>query len=293
MTAEPMPAAAVDPAGSVRAWPSGLRITGLPAFSDNYIWLLARAGQAAVVDPGDAVPVLRLLRAQDLRLDAILVTHGHADHTDGVAELVRETGATVYGSVRSPLPARGVRIDRPLEDLERFSCLGHEFAVLEVPGHTLDHVAYRLADAGAAFTGDTLFAAGCGRLFEGSPEQMFASLQRLARLPEDTLIYCAHEYTVSNLRFALAVEPENEATLERMAQCQQWRKQGRPTVPSTLGLEMRTNPFLRCDNAAVRASALAHAPQAERSALERALAQGSPSVSIAVFAALRAWKNAF
>jgi len=267
------------PTASHSTPPSGaaaLHIEPVPAFRDNYFWLLERDGHAAVVDPGDAVPVLQLLAARQWRLDAILLTHHHSDHVGGVADLVRAHPARVYGPARSPFPDIDVRVDEGAE----LTVLGTAFTVMAVPGHTLDHIAYHAPREGALFCGDTLFACGCGRLFEGSAEQMAASLARIAALPAATRIYCAHEYTLSNLRFALAVEPGNVALQQRRDACVALRERGEPTVPSTLAEELATNPFLRCAVPAVQAAVREQMPGGD----------GSPT---AVFAALRAWKDRF
>jgi hydroxyacylglutathione hydrolase len=255
-----------------------LIITPLPAFNDNYLWLLARGGHAVVVDPGDAEPVQRALDDQGLELDAILVTHHHGDHVGGVAELASRADATVYGPRSESIPRRDVALAAG----DVVEVLGVRFDVFDVPGHTAGHIAYFAAalTPPALFCGDTLFAGGCGRLFEGTPAQMLASLDRLAALPDDTRVYCAHEYTLANLRFALAVEPGNAALMQRVDAVRALRTRGTPTVPSLLAEERATNPFLRTDVLAVRAAAQAHgaAAQADR---------------VAIFAALRAWKNDF
>jgi hydroxyacylglutathione hydrolase len=228
--------------------PAGLEIFPIPAFRDNYIWTLAKGGRAIVVDPGDAQPVRQALRERGLQLDTIVVTHHHADHVGGVAELARESGARVYGPANSPFGG----IDDKLRDGQSVTLHGYEFQVLTVPGHTLDHIAYWSAPLGVVFCGDTLFACGCGRLFEGTAAQMSHSLGRLARLPEHTLVYCAHEYTLGNLRFALAVEPANAALQRRQLSCTAQRERNEPTVPSTVFEEKATNPFLRCSVQGVR-----------------------------------------
>lgn len=255
---------------------SDIAVEPIPAFNDNYLWLLVRGPDAAVVDPGDAEPVLRRLQQRDLRLRSILVTHHHADHVGGVAALARATGARVYGPRGESIPARDVAVGGG----DRIDVLGATFDVLDVPGHTLGHIAYHAPAQGLLFCGDTLFAGGCGRLFEGTPAQMTASLARLASLPADTRVYCAHEYTLSNLRFALAVEPGNEALRERQRQCTALRSRGEPTVPSTIGEELATNPFLRCEAPAVRRAAEARAGRALPTAES-------------VFAVVREWKSAF
>jgi len=250
-----------------------LEVDFIPAFKDNYIWLLRRGDRAAVVDPGDAGPVMARLQAEGLRLEAILVTHHHADHQGGVAALADCWPATVFG----PADESIIGCSRPLSGGERIEVLGQEFEILAIPGHTAGHIAYAMP--GAVFCGDTLFGAGCGRLFEGTPAQMAASLARLAALPDDTLVYCAHEYTTANLAFAAAVEPDNLAIRQRVAAVAERRQSGLPSVPSTLGEEKATNPFLRCAEPAVVAAAQQRDPAAQD--------------AVGVFAAIRAWKDVF
>ncbi|MCU0765944.1 MAG: hydroxyacylglutathione hydrolase [Gammaproteobacteria bacterium] len=254
-----------------------LAIEPIRAFDDNYIWLLRQPGATAcaVVDPGDEDPVLERLAADRLFLAAILVTHKHGDHVGGVAALKgRFPDAVVYGPAGEPIPRRDVAVrDGDLVDV---AALGARFAVLGVPGHTEDHVAY-LTD-GALFCGDTLFAAGCGRVFSGTFEQLHASLQRLAILPEETAVYCAHEYTEANLGFAEWVEPSSAAIQARLAEVRALRERDAPTVPSRIGIERATNPFLRVAEPAVVAAA-------ERWAGHR-LGDGAR-----VFRALRTWKD--
>lgn len=256
----------------------------IPAFKDNYIWLLVRGRQAFVVDPGDAAPVLARLQADDLDLAGILITHHHADHQGGVSALCARYPAPVYAPGNESITGT----THPLHGGETLDVLGTSVQVLALPGHTLGHLAY-LAP-GALFCGDTLFGAGCGRLFEGTPAQMSASLARIAALPDDTLIYCAHEYTQMNLPFALTVEPDNPALHRRAAEVARLRAAGQPTVPLVLDGatgEKATNPFLRCTEPAVIAAAKARASR------EAALGQGFDGSPIAVFAALRAWRNNF
>jgi len=254
-----------------------IQISALPAFTDNYIWLLQdhQTQRCAVVDPGDAAPVQAWLEAHPgWVLSDILITHHHHDHVGGVERLKAATGAKVYGPASESIPARDVA----LKDNDRVSVLGWDFAVYAVPGHTLGHIAYY--HHGLLFCGDTLFAAGCGRLFEGTPEQMYHSLSRLATLPEDTLVYCTHEYTLSNLKFAAAVEPGNRHVAARLEKVTQQRQNGVMTLPSTLALEKLTNPFLRASETLVT-----------QKVDEREGAQNrAPSE---VFAALRAWKDTF
>ena len=254
-----------------------IQISALPAFTDNYIWLLQdhRTQRCVVVDPGDAAPVLAWLDAHPgWALSDILITHHHHDHVGGVERLKQASGATVYGPASENIPARDVA----LEDNDSVSVLGWDFDVYAVPGHTLGHIAYY--HHGLLFCGDTLFAAGCGRLFEGTPEQMHHSLSRLAALPEDTLVYCTHEYTLSNLKFAAAVEPGNADIAARLEKVTRQRQNGVMTLPSTLALEKLTNPFLRTTETLVT-----------QKVDERDGAQNrGPSE---VFAALRAWKDTF
>lgn len=251
----------------------------LPALSDNYIWMLHERQRAVVVDPGEAGPVFEALQARGLQLDAILVTHHHHDHTGGVAALREATGARVYGPAHEAVPEPAVRLSQG----GTAEALGLRFTVLDVPGHTAGHIAFWCADAGGApvlFCGDTLFSGGCGRLFEGTPAQMLASLDALAALPGDTRVCCGHEYTLANLAFALAVEPGNAALADYAARCQSLRAEGQPTLPSTIALEREVNPFLRSRTAAVAQAAQRHAPSA-------------PHDEAGTFAILRQWKNEF
>lgn len=228
------------------------QLIALPAFTDNYIWLLydAKQQRCLVVDPGSAAPVSTWLQQHpEVQLSYILITHHHPDHTAGIAELKSLTGATVWGPATENIPER----DTALHGGEQCEVLGQACRVLALPGHTLGHIAYVIGDAQAPwlFCGDTLFSAGCGRLFEGSPEQMQASLAQLAALPDATLVCCAHEYTASNLRFALTVEPDNHALQQRADAVAQLRQAHQPTLPSTIGLERATNPFLRTEQSTI------------------------------------------
>jgi hydroxyacylglutathione hydrolase len=254
-----------------------LEIIGLPAFADNYIWILrAPSGAVAVVDPGDEDPVLRYLEASGTRLCAVLVTHHHGDHCGGVRALVAAHPAPVYGPAAENIGG----VDHPLVDGDRVALpdLGIEFEVLAIPGHTRGHLGYYRR--GLLFCGDTLFGAGCGRLFEGTAATMQASLARIKALPPETAIYCAHEYTEANLRFAAAVEPDNAEIWQRAAQAAQLRARDLPTVPAPLAQELQTNPFLRWDAPAVIAAA------------QQRLARPAAD-AVDVFAAIREWKNAF
>ena len=247
----------------------------IPAFKDNYIWLLRKGASALVVDPGDACPVLEVLAQEGLTLECILITHHHADHQGGVAGLLSHFPARVFGPAIESITA----LTQPLHGGEtiRLEFLGVDFRIIAVPGHTLGHIAYY--GSGSLFCGDTLFGSGCGRLFEGSPAQMHDSLTRLAALPDLTAVYCAHEYTEANLRFALAVEPGNSDLRKRVDEVAVARARGWATVPSTIALEKATNPFLRCSEPEIVASAQRRVAQAQN-ALE-------------VFTVLREWKNGF
>ena len=259
-----------------------MKLIALPAFSDNYLWLWQQGPLAVVVDPGDAAPVLQALEQNGLKLAAILVTHHHADHVGGVRELHLATGAQVFGPAREAVPAPFT----PVMQGDAFELLGQTVQVLDVPGHTAGHVAYVLPNAPQSpvlFCGDTLFSGGCGRIFEGTPAQMLASLELLASLPASTRVCAAHEYTLSNLRFALAVEPSNTDLQTYAAHCQELRAQGISTLPALLGKELQINPFLRARLASVRHAVAQHA----------GLSATEQTDDVAVFAALREWKNVF
>lgn len=267
-----------------------MQLVPLPAFADNYIWVLHHQGEAVVVDPGDASVVSTWLASQTLRLTHILVTHHHADHTGGVAELQSQHQATVWApATECPQLDAQMAVQR-VADGQSLNLLGQHWQVLDVPGHTAGHVAYHCAGSpGWLFCGDTLFSGGCGRLFEGSPSQMWASLQKLAALPDDTLVCAAHEYTLSNLRFAQAAEPDNAALSDWLHTCQQRREVGQPTLPSTVGTEKAINPFLRAHRPALQTAAQAWARQ-HPEVQARHAGLDAPTQS---FALLREWKNLF
>lgn len=255
-------------------------LTPVPALSDNYIWMVQKNGHAIVVDPGESAPIAALL-THGLILEAILLTHHHGDHVGGVRALQQLTGARVYGPANETLPC----CDVPLRegDAVHLPGTGLHLEVLDIPGHTAGHIAYhgRLdREKRAVFCGDTLFAVGCGRLFEGTPAQMLESLGKLGRLPGDTLVCCGHEYTVANIRWALHVEPDNIALQQRAQDAAILRAEGLPTVPSNIAAELETNPFLRTAYAQIGSAASSHA----------ATMLESPQ---AIFACLRQWKNDF
>lgn len=259
---------------------STLSVLTIPAFNDNYLWLIHDGTHAAVVDPGDAKPVLAALKQHGLRLTAILLTHHHADHIGGVPELLQHYPVPVFGPRNETIAA----VTRPLGEGQHVDVpgLALKLAVLDVPGHTNGHIAYvRDGDTPWLFCGDTLFGGGCGRLFEGTPAQMISSLGKLAALPDATLVYCAHEYTLSNLRFARAVDPENQALKDRVVAETDKREHKLPTIPSTIGLEKATNPFLRYRDPAI----------AQQLVAADKLSPGD--TPLATFTALRLWKNNF
>ncbi len=251
-------------------------IAPIRAFKDNYIWCLRRGTNAAVVDPGDAGPVFDYLRAEGLQLTAILNTHHHADHVGGNVDLLSKYNVPVFGPAHESIPG----VTRKLVEGDEIEVpgIGVSLHVLDIPGHTAGHIA--CYGEGLLFCGDTLFSCGCGRLFEGTPEQMHSSLSKLADLPSETLVYCGHEYTLSNLRFADAAEPGNPALAERLVAARAALDRGTPTLPSTIGTERATNPFLRVREPVLVTSASRYAGRTLTNAVE-------------VFAALRKWKDGF
>ena len=256
-----------------------VQIHAVPAFRDNYIWVIAEGGRAAAVDPGESAPVERFLEEKGLELTAILATHHHGDHVGGVPALVAHWRCPVFGPAHETIPEIGHR----LVEGDRITVPGFaiSLSVLDIPAHTAGHIAFvESDDEPRVFCGDTLFACGCGRLFEGTPQMMSDSLAKLAALPEATRVYCGHEYTLANIRFAEAVEPGNRRLAERKAREAAKRERGEPTLPSTIGEELATNPFLRCGVPEVIASAERHAGRDLADAVE-------------VFAEIRAWKNNF
>ncbi|MEY2874806.1 MAG: hydroxyacylglutathione hydrolase [Pseudomonadota bacterium] len=253
-----------------------MNLLSLPAFDDNYLWMLHDGRNALVVDPGDATPVIAALDRADLQLAGILVTHKHPDHVGGLRALLdhpRAQVAQVWGPAREPMPVTVT----PVHEGDLIAVLGLDIAVLEVPGHTLGHLAYFTGSI--LFCGDTMFSGGCGRLFEGTPAQMHASLSRFAALPAETQVCCAHEYTLANLRFARAVEPHSLALAAYEAECHSLRERGLPTLPSTIGRERQINPYLRCDQPDVIASAVARGADARD--------------PVSVLATIRRWKDQF
>lgn len=255
-----------------------LKILPIPALEDNYIWTIVHPNtlQCVMVDPGDAIPALDVLIELKLNLKAILVTHHHWDHTNGIDAILQKFSCPVIGLAQENIPLcqrkvkEGDRLEIPHMDLS--------LQVLDIPGHTKGHVAYY--GHGAVFTGDTLFTGGCGRIFEGTAQQMWDSLHKLMALPDETLIYCGHEYTGKNLQFANAVEPDNLALLERINTTANLRAENKPSVPATLRLEKATNPFLRVEVAQVQEAIKHHFGH-------------NLTDPVGLFAALRRWKNTF
>jgi hydroxyacylglutathione hydrolase len=251
-----------------------LHIKSIPAFNDNYIWLIENSdGRCAVVDPGDALPVLAYLKQHDKTLESILITHHHADHIGGIATLKREfSDMTIMGPAAESIPS----VTHPLQGSDQINLFGVPFRILDLPGHTKGHIGY--FGQQSLFCGDVLFSGGCGRIFEGMFAPMFDSLNQIASLPDDTQIYAAHEYTQSNLAFALAVEPDNTQLFDYNERVTQRRLENKPTLPTQLGTEKRINPFLRVS---------------EPSVVNAVKNRSAGNTPLAVFTALREWKNTF
>ncbi len=255
---------------------SSLTIFPIPAFKDNYIWtFFDKNNHAWVVDPGDATPVIEVLEAKRLKLQGIFITHHHRDHMGGVSDLLKYNDRVmVVGSDKSPHDF----IHQRVKEGDEVRCEFFSLKVLDIPGHTLDHVAYYNNEW--LFCGDTLFSIGCGKIFEGTPLQMFSSLQKLSQLSDTIQVYCGHEYTVANLAFAQQVEPENAVLLEKAQRMQKIREKHLPSLPSRLSDEKQMNPFLRCEEASIKKAVEAHFNKKLDNAVE-------------VFAYLREWKNYF
>lgn len=253
-----------------------IEVIPIPALRDNYIWCITHTEnhQCLIVDPGEARPVHDIIKKRQLSPQAILVTHHHPDHCAGIPDLVNTYKLDIYASDKSKIP----QCNHPLQDEAQFDfeSLGLSFKVYHIPGHTLEHIAFHTGDM--IFTGDTLFTGGCGKLFEGTAEQMYHSLQKLKALPPETLVYCGHEYTEKNLHFAKQVEPENEDLLARIQQVHTLRQKNEPTVPATIATELKTNPFLRIEKPRVR------------EAVEKHFNKQLPE-SVEILAALREWKD--
>ncbi|MGH1461754.1 MAG: hydroxyacylglutathione hydrolase [Neptuniibacter sp.] len=254
-------------------------VTPIPAFNDNYIWAIALPdnNKIAVVDPGDATPVLNYLQSNQLELAAILITHHHNDHTGGVDQLRESFNVPVYGPASSPFAG----ITNPLSNDDKISLFGNVLSIKEIPGHTLDHISYFSDQTQPQiFCGDTLFLAGCGRLFEGTAKQMLSAMAYFKTLPENTEVYCTHEYSLANLAFALAVEPNNRSIAEAIQNCESMRQQDIPTLPSSIAQEKQINPFMRTQHADVISAAQKFSGAALNEEVE-------------VFASIREWKNQF
>jgi len=256
-----------------------MNIQSIKAFNDNYIWLINTNEGNLVIDPGESQPVMDYMQQHQLRLTDILITHHHYDHVGGIVDLRKNIDGKVFGPNNPQIEGLDAQVT---EGMTVQSC-GLEFQVLEIPGHTLDHIAYFLANGSQPrlFCGDTLFSVGCGRVFEGTPQQMFASLEKLNALPANTLMYCAHEYTLANLKFAQAVEPNNSYITEHIEVCQRQRDADLPTLPSTMELERKINPFLRCSEIGLRQS------------LENKILDAKTVSDVEIFKYLRAWKDSF
>jgi len=254
-----------------------INIEPIKAFDDNYIWLMTTNEGSIVIDPGESKNLLKAIEKKNIKLDAILITHHHYDHTGGIEELLMKyPNLKVYG------PNNNIDLIKSrLRDGELLNIIGIDFEVIEIPGHTLDHIAYyaNINNSPILFCGDTLFAGGCGRVFEGTFDQMYESLMKLKKLPKNTRIYCGHEYTINNLKFAKAVEPNNIDLIKRYDEALDLRKNNIPTLPSTLSIELKTNPFLRAEKNNVQ-KIISHKFKTGFSEKE-------------IFSALRQWKDNF
>ena len=256
-----------------------VKVNAIPAFKDNYLWLIEASHYCYIIDPGDGLVVHQWLQKRDKTLSAILVTHHHNDHIGGISWLLDHYAVPVYGPDSRYIP----QVTHPLRDGDSLSLPGLYAQVMAVPGHTMDHIAYFVENKEQApmlFCGDTLFAGGCGRLFDGTAQLLHQSLERLSQLPGNTQVFCAHEYTMANLTFAQAVEPENKILMQRTIIERQKRSLGDPTVPTTIASERATNPFLRCQLDSVKEKVENHYNTTVSSTLE-------------VFTLLRQWKDNF
>ncbi|PCI53004.1 MAG: hydroxyacylglutathione hydrolase [Gammaproteobacteria bacterium] len=264
---------------------TSIKVTPIKAFSDNYIWAIINKNVATLVDPGDATVCIEFLEKNKLTLNAILITHHHSDHTGGIAELVdycqqKQWSLTVYGPANENIPHCDIKLKE--NDTVVLEQLHIDFKIIDLPGHTAGHIAYfaNKQITPILFCGDTLFSGGCGRLFEGSPEQMLNSLTKLANLPENTLVYCTHEYTQANLSFALTIEPSNQALVNYYNNVNELRSKGHATIPSTIQLEKQINPFLRCHEQSIQTNAQQFATNTNTTAQD-------------TFTTIRRWKDQF
>lgn len=269
----------VEPFHKLHKNPNMLEISAIPIYSDNYVWVLWQNSTAWVVDPGDAAPVIAALTARSLTLEGILITHHHWDHITGVAPLLNYYGHQTIPVIGPAHPSFQL-VTQSVHEGDSIAIFDSQIQVLAIPGHTLDHLGYYLQEEQALLCGDTLFSGGCGRLFDGSMEQLYNSLMRLKTLPATTEVYCTHEYTLANLAFAVEVEPNNERLTQYRLHCQQLRAQGKTTLPSNLGLECQINPFLR-----------SHLGSVQETVKKRAA--GLLTDEFSYFRALREWKNRY